>query len=117
MRIKSKHLESKHNRYGIRKSTVGTASLIVGAILVFGVQNDAQAAESETKEAVQHVAVENTDTSKVEEAPQVVEASQQLEKVTPSQIVSEIKPQAQQVDQKQADATSNEVQPLSLIHI
>ncbi|WP_228446208.1 SdrD B-like domain-containing protein [Staphylococcus schleiferi] len=111
MRIKSKHLESKHNRYGIRKSTVGTASLIVGAILVFGVQNDAQAAESETKEAVQHVAVENTDTSKVEEAPQVVEASQQLEKVTPSQIVSEIKPQAQQVDQKQADATSNEVQP------
>ncbi len=110
MRIKSKHLESKHNRYGIRKSTVGTASLIVGALLVFGAQNDAQAAESETKEAVQHVAVENTDTSKVEEAPQEVEASQHLEKSSPSQIVSEIKPQAQQVDQKQADATSNEVQ-------
>ncbi len=110
MRIKSKHLESKHNRYGIRKSTVGTASLIVGALLVFGAQNDAQAAESETKEAVQHVAVENTDTSKVEESPQEVEASQHLEKSTPSQIVSEIKPQAQQVDQKQADATSNEVQ-------
>nr|WP_245392858.1 SdrD B-like domain-containing protein [Staphylococcus coagulans] len=111
MRIRSKHLESKHNRYGIRKSTVGTASLIVGAILVFGAHNDAQAAESETKEAVQHVAVENMDSSKVEEAPQVVEASQRLEKSTPSQIVSEIKPQAQQVDQKQADTTSNEVQP------
>ncbi len=110
MRIKSKHLESKHNRYGIRKSTVGTASLIVGALLVFGAQNDAQAAESETKEAVQHVAVENTDTSKVEENSQVVVASQQLEKDAPSQFVSEIKPQAQQIDQKQADATSNEVQ-------
>ncbi|MFP4984079.1 SdrD B-like domain-containing protein [Staphylococcus coagulans] len=110
MRIKSKHLESKHNRYGIRKSTVGTASLIVGALLVFGAQNDAQAAESETKEAVQHVTVENTDTSKVEENSQVVIASQQLEKDAPSQFVSEIKPQAQQIDQKQADATSNEVQ-------
>ncbi len=110
MRIKSKHLESKHNRYGIRKSTVGTASLIVGALLVFGAQNDAQAAESEKKEAVQHVAVENTDTSKVEENSQVVVASQQLEKDAPSQFVSEIKPQAQQIDQKQADATSNEVQ-------
>ncbi|WP_050329811.1 SdrD B-like domain-containing protein [Staphylococcus coagulans] len=110
MRIKSKHLESKHNRYGIRKSTVGTASLIVGALLVFGAQNDAQAAESETKEAVQHFTVENTDTSKVEENSQVAIASQQLEKDAPSQFVSEIKPQAQQIDQKQADATSNEVQ-------
>ncbi|KIX90364.1 hypothetical protein TP70_08045 [Staphylococcus microti] len=39
------------NKYSIRKMTVGTASLLIGATLLFGVNNDAQAAEDTTSEA------------------------------------------------------------------
>ncbi|UXR78163.1 Rib/alpha-like domain-containing protein [Staphylococcus sp. IVB6227] len=38
-------LPNKQNKYSIRKFTVGTASILVGATLVFGAYNDAQAEE------------------------------------------------------------------------
>ncbi|UXR76085.1 Ig-like domain-containing protein [Staphylococcus sp. IVB6233] len=44
-------LPNKQNKYSIRKFTVGTASILVGATLVFGAYNDAQAAELDEKTA------------------------------------------------------------------
>ncbi|QJE25821.1 Ig-like domain-containing protein [Staphylococcus caprae] len=41
-------LPNKLNKYSIRKFTVGTASLLVGATLVFGIGSEAQAAELDT---------------------------------------------------------------------
>nr|WP_210139371.1 YSIRK-type signal peptide-containing protein [Staphylococcus sp. GDY8P120P] len=38
-------LPNRLNKYAIRKFTVGTASLLIGATLVFGVSNEAQADE------------------------------------------------------------------------
>ncbi|AVQ33817.1 hypothetical protein C7J88_06385 [Staphylococcus muscae] len=42
-------LPNKQNKYSIRKFTVGTASILVGATLVFGAYNDAQAEELDGK--------------------------------------------------------------------
>lgn len=41
-------LPNRLNKYAIRKFTVGTASLLIGATLVFGVSNEAQADELAT---------------------------------------------------------------------
>ncbi|MBX5320349.1 YSIRK-type signal peptide-containing protein, partial [Staphylococcus caprae] len=41
-------LSHKLNKYSIRKMTVGTASLLVGATLVFGIENEAKAEELDT---------------------------------------------------------------------
>ena len=42
-------LPNKLNKYSIRRFTVGTASILVGATLIFGVANDqAEAAENNT---------------------------------------------------------------------
>ncbi|OFO48767.1 metal-binding protein, partial [Staphylococcus sp. HMSC072B07] len=38
-------LPNKLNKYSIRKFTVGTASILVGATLFFGVNNEAHAEE------------------------------------------------------------------------
>ncbi|PNY85416.1 YSIRK-type signal peptide-containing protein, partial [Staphylococcus haemolyticus] len=39
-------LSNKLNKYSIRKFTVGTASILVGATLIFGADHEAQAAEN-----------------------------------------------------------------------
>lgn len=39
---------NRKNRYSIRKFTVGTASIIIGATLLFGVDKDAEAAEDDS---------------------------------------------------------------------
>ncbi|MCG2242690.1 MSCRAMM family adhesin SdrC, partial [Staphylococcus epidermidis] len=41
-------LPNKLNKYSIRKFTVGTASLLIGATLVFGIGNEAKADEVST---------------------------------------------------------------------
>ncbi|WP_368863671.1 YSIRK-type signal peptide-containing protein, partial [Staphylococcus hominis] len=46
-------LSNKLNKYSIRKFTVGTASILVGATLVFGIDNEAQAAENNQSESVE----------------------------------------------------------------
>ena len=45
MKSKQGFLPNKMNKYSIRKFTVGTASLLIGATLVFGVGSEAQEAE------------------------------------------------------------------------
>lgn len=45
MENKQGFLPNRLNKYSIRKFTVGTASLLIGATLVMGVGNEAQAAE------------------------------------------------------------------------
>ncbi|ANZ32372.1 YSIRK-type signal peptide-containing protein [Staphylococcus carnosus] len=54
---KSKRLDflpNIYNKYSIRKFTVGTASILLGSTLIFGINHDAEAAENEnTTEAAQ----------------------------------------------------------------
>ncbi|MCG4934181.1 YSIRK-type signal peptide-containing protein, partial [Dorea formicigenerans] len=37
-------IPNRNNKYSIRRFTVGTASILIGATLVFGINNDAKAA-------------------------------------------------------------------------
>ena len=61
MKKRMDFLPNKMNKYSIRRFTVGTASILVGATLVFGISNnEAQAAEkTSTEESTQS----NEDTS------------------------------------------------------
>ncbi|MGY0412140.1 YSIRK-type signal peptide-containing protein [Staphylococcus sp. mip270_02] len=45
MKNKQGFLSNRLNKYSIRKFTVGTASLLIGATLVMGIGNEAQAGE------------------------------------------------------------------------
>ncbi|MCE5044246.1 YSIRK-type signal peptide-containing protein, partial [Staphylococcus chromogenes] len=59
-------LPNRQNKYSIRKFTVGTASILVGAILLFGAQNDAQAEEAPTDSASSTTETKALDVSPVE---------------------------------------------------
>ncbi|PTF78751.1 Ig-like domain-containing protein [Staphylococcus chromogenes] len=59
-------LPNRQNKYSIRKFTVGTASILVGAILLFGAQNDAQAEEAPADSASSTTETKALDVSLVE---------------------------------------------------
>ncbi|MET2742480.1 YSIRK-type signal peptide-containing protein [Staphylococcus caprae] len=44
-------MPNRHNKYSIRRFTVGTASILVGATIIFGVDHEAKAAEHSTDTA------------------------------------------------------------------
>ncbi|HEG8768211.1 TPA: YSIRK-type signal peptide-containing protein, partial [Staphylococcus aureus] len=65
-------LPNKLNKYSIRRFTVGTASILVGATLIFGVANDqAEAAENNTTQKQD----DSSDASKVKGNVQTIEQS------------------------------------------
>ena len=63
-------LPNKLNKYSIRRFTVGTASILVGATLIFGVAND-QAAENNATQKQD----DSSDASKVKGNVQTIEQS------------------------------------------
>ncbi|MCD8916482.1 YSIRK-type signal peptide-containing protein, partial [Staphylococcus simulans] len=89
-------LPNKLNKYSIRKFTVGTASLLVGATLVFGIGSEAQATELDTitkedvksqdkgealdikniKESEKDVTTEDDNNAQVQNSAQTVEKSE-----------------------------------------
>ncbi|MEN2054311.1 YSIRK-type signal peptide-containing protein, partial [Staphylococcus epidermidis] len=64
-------LPNKLNKYSIRKFTVGTASILVGATLIFGADHEAQAAENTTD------AINATEDSNSANKPTTTESSAQ----------------------------------------
>ena len=52
-------ISNKLNKYSIRKFTVGTASILVGATLIFGHDNEAKAAEENHMENTSLNSIEN----------------------------------------------------------
>ncbi|PNH24456.1 hypothetical protein CVS52_11565 [Staphylococcus epidermidis] len=63
-------LPNKLNKYSIRRFTVGTASILVGSTLLFGIGNEAHAAEEHQKSNT----TENVADSNASEAPTKEEA-------------------------------------------
>ncbi|SKU91698.1 Fibrinogen-binding protein precursor [Mycobacteroides abscessus subsp. abscessus] len=50
---KKKPITNKSNKYAIRKFTVGTASIVIGATLLFGLgHNEAKAEENSVQELI-----------------------------------------------------------------
>ncbi|MFI8472932.1 YSIRK-type signal peptide-containing protein, partial [Staphylococcus warneri] len=67
-------LPNKLNKYSIRRFSVGTASILVGATLLFGINNEAHAAE---QNETQSVSQEATNEDSVSEAPQETPAKEE----------------------------------------
>lgn len=68
MNNKNNFLSNRLNKYSIRKVNFGTASLLIGATLLFGVNNDVQASEKMTNSAVSEgqMGADSLDASDVE---------------------------------------------------
>lgn len=111
---KSKRLDflpNIYNKYSIRKFTVGTASILLGSTLIFGINHDAEAAENEnTTEAAQ--------TSNVTgETEQFVQSSNSNSNEV-NQVKSEktntaetVKEQVSEKAQEATKATENKIEP------
>ncbi|UXS75833.1 Rib/alpha-like domain-containing protein [Staphylococcus chromogenes] len=54
------YLSNRANKYSIRKFTVGTTSILIGATLVFGIDHDAKAAETTTPPATSTTTASDT---------------------------------------------------------
>nr|WP_282705386.1 YSIRK-type signal peptide-containing protein [Staphylococcus haemolyticus] len=72
-------LPNINNKYSIRKFTVGTASILVGATLIFGAGHEAQAAENTTD------AINATEDSNSANKPTATEQPSTEEKTTTEQ--------------------------------
>ena len=72
-------LPNRNNRYSIRRFTVGTASILIGATLLFGASHDAQAAEEDSSS----VSVDGQDEAGASKDDQTAKASE--EQATPAQ--------------------------------
>ena len=72
-------LPNRNNRYSIRRFTVGTASILIGATLLFGASHDAQAAEEDSSS----VSVDGQDDAGASKDDQTAKASE--EQATPAQ--------------------------------
>ncbi|WP_283589516.1 YSIRK-type signal peptide-containing protein, partial [Staphylococcus nepalensis] len=57
MRIFKEYIARRNNRYSIRKFNIGTASILLGSILIFSQSGEAQAdmLESEDKSALNDI--------------------------------------------------------------
>ncbi|MDO5376334.1 MAG: YSIRK-type signal peptide-containing protein, partial [Staphylococcus rostri] len=104
MNNKNNFLSNRLNKYSIRKVSFGTASLLIGATLLFGVNNDAQAAEEtttssavtdsqsgeESPDAVEAPTTESATTENTEEAQQVTSDVETTEAVSEKDISTEV---------------------------
>ncbi|MCU5747113.1 Rib/alpha-like domain-containing protein, partial [Staphylococcus sp. SQ8-PEA] len=100
-------LPNRHNRYSIRRFTVGTASILIGATLLLGASNDAKAAEEDSSE----VSVDNKDEASSSEDGQVAESTkEESTEATTDQDQVETKAQdttTQAQEKKQEESTSD----------
>ncbi|PTJ19393.1 hypothetical protein BU038_03865 [Staphylococcus simulans] len=74
-------LPNIHNKYSIRKFTVGTASILLGTTLLFGASRDAEASETDAQQA-EEPAEHGADQAASAEAP-VVNQETQTQQSTP----------------------------------
>ena len=118
-------LPNKLNKYSIRRFTVGTASILVGATLIFGVANDqAEAAENNATQKQD----DSSDASKVKGNVQTIEQSSansnesdipeqvDVTKDTTEQASSRYKPsrrKANTTEQASTEEKANATEPLT----
>ncbi|WP_337133680.1 YSIRK-type signal peptide-containing protein, partial [Staphylococcus aureus] len=68
-------LPNKLNKYSIRRFSVGTASILVGATLLFGINNEAHAAEQNEAPVKEEATNDNSASEVSQETPVKEEAT------------------------------------------
>ncbi|PCF89586.1 SdrD B-like domain-containing protein [Staphylococcus intermedius] len=107
-------LPNKQNKYSIRKYTVGTASLLIGATLLFGSHTeDANAAEETTVDNSQVNKDEQPDTTVEENKAEATPTTEETSKteVTTAENASTVKEAEVTPSTEEKVATSSEVAP------
>ena len=117
MKKKLDFLPNKLNKYSIRRFTVGTASILVGSTLLFGIGNEAHAAEEHQKSnTTENVADSNASEAPTkEETPSNEATSEALSKehssdnsISNPEVNSEIINKSKQETDNDKSSTSNE---------
>ncbi|MCI2952640.1 SdrD B-like domain-containing protein, partial [Staphylococcus capitis] len=105
MKRKLDFLPNKMNKYSIRRFSVGTASILVGTTLLFGIGNEAHAAEGDqTPNANENVADKDVSGTQLKEEAQNNEVTNEepsKEEATSKEVTNE--------EPSKEEATSNEV--------
>ncbi|MGN4157114.1 Rib/alpha-like domain-containing protein, partial [Staphylococcus auricularis] len=98
--------KERRNRYSIRKFSVGTASLLIGATLIFGIGNHAQASEVEHQES--NVSDSNKDADTDEDTVDA-EAQGSVETAPATEASSQDVTEAVEAPEAEAEEASPEV--------
>ncbi|MGV3274749.1 SdrD B-like domain-containing protein [Staphylococcus sp. 11261D007BR] len=123
---KNDFISNRLNKFSIRRFTVGTASILVGATLVFGISNDAKAAEEAGAENVNGQSTDSTDAGEAlstdepatSETPNTdVENDSSLQPSAPVEEDKSVEPQSDEVDGEPSietkEGTDSNVEPKS----
>ncbi|WP_103372674.1 YSIRK-type signal peptide-containing protein, partial [Staphylococcus nepalensis] len=97
-------LSNRLNKYSIRKFTVGTASILVGAALIFGVANEEANAAEDTQKMEEMTSDELSDESTMNQSTNRDSSNQ--EKNIEESTQEESAPQTGQVKDKTTEADS-----------
>lgn len=109
------NISSQRNKYSIRKLTVGTASLLIGATLVFGLGNEAYADELASQEKNNTVANsnENSEPHEQQESTTVDKSQEQsIQQSTQEQTAYETK----HIDEAQQSTNETTSKPNAIQH-
>lgn len=109
------NISSQRNKYSIRKLTVGTASLLIGATLVFGLGNEAYADELASQEKNNTVANsnENSEPHEQQESTTVDKSQEQsVQQSTQEQTAHETK----HIDEAQQSTNETTSKPNAIQH-
>ncbi|WP_050997848.1 YSIRK-type signal peptide-containing protein [Mammaliicoccus vitulinus] len=96
-------IPNKMNKYSIRKFTVGTASILVGATLLFGLSDEAKADESASSTSVQGESKINNEVNQIEEP-----LSEQKSSLTEENSVESPTTEEVSTEEKAAEARTTE---------
>lgn len=123
---KNDFISNRLNKFSIRRFTVGTASILVGATLVFGISNDAKAAEEPGAENVNGQSTDSTDDGEAlstdepatsETTNTDVENDSSLQPSAPVEEDKSVEPQSDEVDGEPSietkEGTDSNVEPKS----
>ncbi len=104
-------LSNRRNKYSIRKFTVGTASILVGATMLFGLSHDANAEENHTNDskvnAVQK-GLSATEKAGEEQAPKA--QTEQVEEQAPKAQTEQVEEQAPKAQTEQVEEQAPKAQ-------
>ncbi len=104
-------LSNRRNKYSIRKFTVGTASILVGATMLFGLSHDANAEENHTNDSkVNAVQKGLSATEKVGEEQAPKAQTEQVEEQAPKAQTEQVEEQAPKAQTEQAEEQAPKAQ-------
>ena len=110
------NISSQRNKYSIRKLTVGTASLLIGATLVFGLGNEAYADELASQEKNNTVANSNENSEPHKQQKSTTDEQSQNQSVQEQETQEQTAQETKKIDEGQQSTNENTNSPSAIQH-